>query len=49
MQVKPLVLENIGLIIVAIIFGIACTISVITHIALFDLIFNLEFCTLGVK
>ena len=48
MHVEPLVFENVGLI-VAIIFVITPTVAVITHIALFYLIFDLKFRTLSVK
>ena len=48
MHVEPLVFENIGLDVI-IVFVIAPKISVISHIALFNLIFNLEFGALGVK
>lgn len=48
MHVQPFVFENVGLV-VAIVFVIAPTIPVISHVALFNLIFNLEFGALGIE
>ena len=48
MHIEPLIFENVRLI-VAIIFVITSTVAVITHIALFYLIFDLKFRTLGIK